>query len=63
MIKDVSETIKNGVKGQKGEFLGIFLGTLATSLLRSALAHKGAIRGGDGVIRAGEGVIRIGQDF
>ena len=56
----VGETIKNEAKEQKSGFLGILLGTLGASLLRSLLAGKEVIRGGDRVIRAGEGVIRCG---
>ena len=44
LISGVSERIKYKAKKQKGGFLGILLGTLAASLLRSALAGKGVIR-------------------
>ena len=54
------ETIKNEAKEQKGGFLGILLGTLATSILGSMLAGKPKIPG-RGVIRAGEGVIQAGE--
>ena len=63
LIRDVSETIKNEAKEQKGGFLSMLLGTLALSLLGSALAGKGVMRGGEGVIRAGKGTIRAGQSF
>ena len=43
LIKGVSETIKNEAKERKVEFIGMLLGTLAASLLRSALADKGVI--------------------
>ena len=33
LIKDVSKTIKNEAKEQKGRFLGMLLGTLGASLL------------------------------
>ena len=56
LIKSVSETIKNEAKKQKGEFLGILLGTLCASLLGNLLTGKGTIR-------AGEGSSRTGQDF
>ena len=56
LMKEISETIKNEAKEQKGRFLPAILGTLAASLLGSALI-------GRGVIRAGEGVIRAGQKF
>ena len=43
-MKGVSQTITNEAKEQKGEFLPMILGTLAASLLGSALAGKGVIR-------------------
>ena len=55
LIKVISETIKNETKEQKGEFLGMLLGSLGTSLLGSALK-------GGRVIRAGEDTILAGQD-
>ena len=63
LIRDVSETIKNEAKEQKGGFLSMLLGTLALSLLGIALAGKGVMRGGEGMIRAGKGTIRAGQSF
>ena len=56
LIKDVSETIKNEAKEQKGWFLGTLLGTLGASLFGNLLVSKGTIR-------TGEGRIRPGQDF
>ena len=56
LIKDVSETIKNESKEQKGGFLRMLLSTLGDSLLWNLLTGKGTIR-------AGEGAIRAGQDF
>ena len=53
LIKSVSETIKNEAKEQKGGFLRMLLGTLAASLLGSALTGRGLIRTGEGTIRAG----------
>ena len=47
LVKGVSETIKNERKEQKGGFLPILLGTLADSLLGSALTGKGVIRAGE----------------
>ena len=38
LIKDVSETIKNKAKEQKGRFLSMLLGTLGGSLLGNLLA-------------------------
>ena len=56
LIKEVSKTIKNEAKQQKGEFLAMLLSTLAPSLLGSALSGKR-------VISAGEGTIRADHDF
>ena len=42
--KTISETIKNEAKEKKGGLLRILLGTLAASLLGSALTGQGVIR-------------------
>ena len=54
LIKGISETIKNEGKQQKGGFLPMLFGTLAASMLGSALTGKEVIRAGEGTIRAGE---------
>ena len=54
LIKGISETIKNEAKEQKGGFSTMLLGTLAASMLGSALTGRGVIRAGEGTIRAGE---------
>ena len=41
LIKGISEGIRNGVKEQKGGFLGMLLGTLGASLLGNLLTDKG----------------------
>ena len=51
LIKEISETIKNEAKEQKGGILGILLGTLAASILENALTEKGVIRADEEVIR------------
>ena len=63
LIKDISITIKNEAKWQKGGFLGILLGTLGASLLWNLLTGKGAIRAAEETIRASENPNRAGQDF
>ena len=65
LIKDVSKTIKNEAKEQKGGFLGMLLSTVGASLLGNLLTGKGAIAvsQGRGTIRAGEGTIRASHDF
>ena len=57
LLKGVSETIQNEAEEQRGEFLGMLLGTLGASLLGDVLS-KGL--SGKGVIRAAEGTIRAG---
>ena len=54
LIKDVSETIKNKAKEQKGEFISILLGTLGASLLGNLLIDKGTIGAGKDTVRAGQ---------
>ena len=54
-LDGITETVKNGVKEQKGGFLSILLGTLGASLLGNMLAGRGVIRAGEGTIRAGYG--------
>ena len=58
MLKEVTKTIENETKGQRG-FLSMLLGTLGASLLGNLLTGgKGIVRAGEGVVRAGEGVKR-----
>ena len=54
LIKCISKTIKNKAKEQKGEFLGMLLGTLDASLLGNLLTDKGTVRPGEGTIIAGQ---------
>ena len=44
LVKGISETIKIETKEQSRGFLAMLLGTLAASLLGSALTGKGVIR-------------------
>ena len=64
LIKEVTKTIQNEAKEQKGGFLSMSLGTLGASLLGNLLTGKGAIATsqGRGIYRAGkgEGVLRAG---
>ena len=48
LLGGVSETIKNKVKEQKGEFLSMLLGALGASLLGDMLAGKELVRPGYG---------------
>ena len=62
LLKEVSETVQNEAKEQKGGFLSMLLGTLGASFQGNVLAGEGAIATsqGQGINRAGEGVIRAG---
>ena len=40
LIEDVTQTIENETKEQRGRFLGMFLGTLGATLLRKMLVGK-----------------------
>ena len=62
LLKGVTETVQNEVKGQKGGFLSMLLGTLGASLLGNLLTGKGIYRAGKGkgINRAGEGIVRAG---
>ena len=59
LLKDVSETIQNEAKEQRGGFLSMLLGTLGASLLRDMLFGKKGKR----TITAGEGTIREGYRY
>ena len=59
LFSEVSETIQNEAKEQKGGFLSMLLGTLGASLLGNMLASKGINRVGEGWIRAGHGSKRF----
>ena len=57
LLKEVSKTIENETKEQRGGFLSMLLGTLGASLLGNLLTGKGIMRAGDGIVRAGAGTI------
>ena len=48
MLKEITNTIKNETKEQKGGFLSMLLGTLGASLLGNLLTGKGIVRAGYG---------------
>ena len=58
LLKDVTKTIKNGTKEQKGGFLSMLLGTFGASLLSDLLTKK---LSGKGTVRAGERFLRAGR--
>ena len=62
LFKGVTETVQNEVQEQRGEFLGMLLGTLGASLLGNILAGWGINRAGKGweINRAGEVIVRAG---
>ena len=56
LLEEVTKTIENETKEQRGGFLGMLLGTLGASLLGNLLTGgKGIVRAGDRIVRAGEG--------
>ena len=59
LLKEVTKTIKNETKEQKGGFLSMLLGTLWASLLGNLLAGKGTVRAGSGN-KKGKGSVRAG---
>ena len=52
LLQDVSETIKNDAKEQKGKFLSMLLCTWGASLLGNLLKSIGTVRSGEGTISA-----------
>ena len=59
LLKEVTQTVKNEAKEQKGGFLSMLLGTLGASLLGNVLTGKGVVRGGYGNNK-GNGVVNPG---
>ena len=64
LIKPVSETIQNDIKGQREGFLSMLLGILGASLLGNMLAGNGMKRAGEGFLLSGYGSKRSSiKDF
>ena len=59
LLKEVTKTIKNETKEQKGGFLSMLLGILGPGLLGNLLAGKGIVRAGSGN-KKGKGIVRAG---
>ena len=55
LLKEVTESVQNEVKEQKGGFLSMLLGILGASLLGNLLTGKGINRAAEGIVKAGEG--------
>ena len=55
LLKDVTGTVQNEVKEQKGWFYSMLLGTSGASLLGNILADRRINRTGEGVLRTGYG--------
>ena len=56
LLKEVSKTVENETKEQRGWFLSMLLDTLGASSLGNLLTGgKGIMRAGDGIVLAGEG--------
>ena len=61
-LKEVTKTIENEKKEQKGEFLSMLLGTLRASLLGNLLTGKGIARAGSGNNK-GKGIARAAYGY
>ena len=59
LLKEVTKTIKNEAKEQKGAFLSMFLGTLGASWLGNLLAGKRIVRAASGK-KKGKGIVKAG---
>ena len=57
LLKEVTKTIKDETKEQKGAFLSMLLGTLGTSLLGNSLTRKAIVIAGSGN-KKGKGIVR-----
>ena len=55
LLDGITDTVKNEVKEQTGDFLSMLLGTLGASLLGNMLAGRGVIRAGERTVRDGYG--------
>ena len=72
LLKEVTESVQNEVKEQKGGFLSMLLGALGAILLGNHLSGKGAIatsqgrvvnKKDEGIHKAGEGIMRAGEGY
>ena len=61
LLKEVTESVQNELKEQKGGFLSMLLGKLGASLLGNLLTGKGVNKKSKGIHRAGEGIVRAGE--
>ena len=59
LLKEVTKTIKNETREQRGGFLGTLVGTLGSILLGNLLSGKGFLRTGYGN-KKGKGIVRAG---
>ena len=59
ILEEVTESVQNEVKVQKGGFLIMLLGTLGASLLGNLLSKKGLYRAGNG---KSKGINRTGEE-
>ena len=59
LLKGVTKTLKNEIKGRKVGFLRMLLDTLRASLLGNMFARKGMLRAGYGN-KEGKGIVRAG---
>ena len=69
ILKEITESVQNEIKEQKGVFLSMLLGTSGAILLGNLLTGKGAFHARKrvnkkvkGIHRAGEGIVRASED-
>ena len=63
LLNRVTETVQNEIKGQKGGFLSMLLGTSRVILLGNILSGWGINWAGEGIVRDGYGNKNNKMDF
>ena len=61
LLKEITESVQNEIKEEKGRFLSMLLCKLGASLLLNLLTGKGVNKKGKGIHRTGEGIVRAGE--
>ena len=61
LLKEITESVQNEIKEQKGRFLSMLLGTSGASFSRNLLTGKGVNKKSKGIHRTGEGIVREGE--
>ena len=61
LLKEITESVLNKIKEQKGGFLSMLLGTLGASLLQNLVTGKGPFHARKRVNKKGKGIHRAGE--